>query len=371
MSNNVNSNYCRPYPNNVKVVRLRYNLSYFEKFLSLSQIISSEFWKELITINDVLKMPFSFGIIKTLLCSLYNSKRLMKSYRKVFKINENDIMYSYWLNDVALSLAIIKNKLDLNIKCVSRMHRWDIYFNENKYSYLPLRNFLFDKLDCIYSISVDGKRYVSQSLKLDNSKIKISQLGIPQQKNNLIENNYNRFLVVSCSNVIDVKRVILIAKSLKATKLNNFIWTHFGDGPKLDELISYCDENFLKTVKISFPGRLSNKKILDFYSKNTPSLFINLSSSEGVPVSIMEAMSFGIPVIATNVGGTSEIVNNKNGYLLEANPSKFDVALKIQKFYNLEIEEKTQKRKAAFNTWNSKYNAEKNYSQFVEEILSL
>ena len=33
-------------------------------------------------------------------------------------------------------------------------------------------------------------------------------------------------------------------------------------------------------------------------------VFLNVSSSEGVPVSIIEAMSFGIPCIATNVGGT-------------------------------------------------------------------
>lgn len=42
-----------------------------------------------------------------------------------------------------------------------------------------------------------------------------------------------------------------------------------------------------------------------------------MSDSEGIPVSIMEAMSFGIPVIARNVGGMSEIVNEENGLLLE------------------------------------------------------
>ena len=44
---------------------------------------------------------------------------------------------------------------------------------------------------------------------------------------------------------------------------------------------------------------------------------MNVSESEGIPVSIMEASSFGIPVIATNVGGVGEIVENGyNGLLL-------------------------------------------------------
>ncbi|NCO54621.1 MAG: glycosyltransferase, partial [Bacteroidetes bacterium] len=46
-------------------------------------------------------------------------------------------------------------------------------------------------------------------------------------------------------------------------------------------------------------------------------LFINVSESEGIPVSIMEALSAGIPVIATNVGGTNEIVNNDVGFLID------------------------------------------------------
>ena len=49
-----------------------------------------------------------------------------------------------------------------------------------------------------------------------------------------------------------------------------------------------------------------------------------MSETEGIPVSIMEAQSYGIPVIATNVGGTSEIVHDGiNGVLLSRN---FDTA---------------------------------------------
>ena len=111
--------------------------------------------------------------------------------------------------------------------------------------------------------------------------------------------------------------------------------------------------------------------MLTYYQNNNPDLFINVSSSEGVPVSFMEAMSCGIPVIATNVGGSSEIVNIDNGYLLSSNPLPAEVAEAISTFYHLNLEEKNKKRLAAYNTWEENYNAKKNYTQFAEEILSL
>ena len=85
----------------------------------------------------------------------------------------------------------------------------------------------------------------------------------------------------------------------------------------------------------------------------------------------MEAMSFGIPVIATNVGGNSEIVNNENGYLLEERPTSQQVANKIEQFYNLSVDKYNKNKKAAFKTWDNKFNAHKNYTQFIADILSL
>ncbi|NJK95527.1 MAG: glycosyltransferase [Bacteroidales bacterium] len=45
-------------------------------------------------------------------------------------------------------------------------------------------------------------------------------------------------------------------------------------------------------------------------------MFLNTSLSEGVPVSVMEALSFGLPVIATDVGGTGELINDEVGMLI-------------------------------------------------------
>ena len=62
-------------------------------------------------------------------------------------------------------------------------------------------------------------------------------------------------------------------------------------------------KNFPKNIRAEFKGRVLNKEVLKFYIDEVPDLFINLSSSEGIPMSIMEAMSCSIPVIATNNKG--------------------------------------------------------------------
>ena len=118
-------------------------------------------------------------------------------------------------------------------------------------------------------------------------------------------------------------------------------------------------------------GHVPNNEVISWFKKNNPNLFISLSSYEGIPVSIMESMSFGIPVIATAVGGVPEIVNNDNGYLLESDPSAETVAEKITEFFNLSIEEKNQKRNFAYKTWEERYNAEINYRLFIKDMLSL
>ncbi len=146
-----------------------------------------------------------------------------------------------------------------------------------------------------------------------------------------------------------------------------------GDGPQLPE-ISELAEKLLggkANVSYAFLGFLSNDKVLAQYKDNPADVFLNLSSSEGIPVAVMEAMSFAIPVIATDVGGVSEIVNNENGILLSPNPDPEEVKQAIVKFCIMDEKTYVQYRKNAYQTWEEKYNAEKNYPAFVRDVLAL
>ena len=88
-----------------------------------------------------------------------------------------------------------------------------------------------------------------------------------------------------------------------------------------DKLFELAKSNLKGNVDFEFTGNISNLEVIQFYKNNYVDLFLNLSSSEGIPYTFMEANSFSIPVIAPNIGGVSEIVTNKNGYLLSDNPT--------------------------------------------------
>jgi glycosyltransferase involved in cell wall biosynthesis len=202
-----------------------------------------------------------------------------------------------------------------------------------------------------------------------DDKFELSRLGVNNSINPaIIERNY--LLLVSCSNIIPVKRVYLIAEALKVITESVIKWIHFGDGPErmqIEAIISNLPSN----IQVELMGRRDNKEIYTYYNEIRPDLFTNVSSSEGVPVSIMEAMSYGIPVIATDVGGTSEIVNSANGYLLKADINPKELADTIQSFIELTVVKKELKQQASFETWKNNYNAEDNFSRFVKTIQDL
>ena len=89
-------------------------------------------------------------------------------------------------------------------------------------------------------------------------------------------------------------------------------------------------------------------------------------------MSIMEAMSYSIPVIATDVGGVKEIVdNNINGYLLDKEFESEDLSKLIEKIINMETKQYISLCKEAFSKWNSQFNASKNYNEFYANLIAI
>ena len=91
------------------------------------------------------------------------------------------------------------------------------------------------------------------------------------------------------------------------------VWNHLGDGPLRELAEAAATSALAGRMEFTFRGQLTNSAVLDFYRRNPVDVFANVSASEGVPVSIMEAQACGIPVVATAVGGTPEIVSDRIG----------------------------------------------------------
>jgi glycosyltransferase involved in cell wall biosynthesis len=83
----------------------------------------------------------------------------------------------------------------------------------------------------------------------------------------------------------------------------------------------------------------------------------------------MEAMSYGIPCVATNVGGNSEIIKDRyNGILLNSNPTIEEISSFILDFKKMNNSKYNEFCEKAYITWEKEYNAEKNFTLFNQLI---
>jgi|ERR1035437_10266510 glycosyltransferase involved in cell wall biosynthesis len=369
ISNDCSSKQTRIVPCNVVIERYSYFLSRWNLLFSIGEIFNRSFWQEINIIKTIYKKKRQGIIIKTVLQTLKKAKVFNKHIDAIIAKHatayDQLFAYSYWADDTAYALTLLK-KTHPTIKCFCRAHRWDIYFEENRTGYLPLRTAILEQLDAFYVISEHGKKYIEHLFSKSFPTIQVSRLGVPQHKRSPFD--YKNFTIVSISNMIPVKNLEKLIEAL-ATLSFNFTWYHIGDGPVRSELEVLAQKSI--PGKFRYLGIMPNTEVLSFLETTPISVFINISLSEGVPVSIMEALSCGIPVIATNVGGNSEIVSTENGILIPNDSNEKEIAQALTTIHNLAMQECEQLRQNAYNYWFKEYNALNNYNLFIDSILSL
>lgn len=317
--------------------------------------------------SKVNRRLFFLKKIRTMGSIIKQAVLLSKSIENYIRSEKKDadiIYYSYWMNEWALALAILKDKGIID-DFVFRCGGYDIWDERHEGNYLPFRFYMYSKTSGIYPNSIMGERYLK---KFDHYSDKIKCLYWGTSDKGLTPFDKNQIpCIVSCSSIIPLKRVHKIAAIFK--KINFPLkWVHFGDGPLRKELIdqiALLPEN----INVELKGNVRNREVMDYYSKNSVSCFISVSSTESLPVSIQEAISFGIPIVATNVGGVSEIVNDETGLLLDADFDDELTALLIKKTIFDKFSD-NQYRKRIRSFWFEKFSAEKNYTEFVKILKS-
>jgi len=363
-------------PKNVKVnFHVVNNGKIGKSILLLSLIFAPVFYQELFFL---IKKKISVKVLYSMIVFLFYAICLKMPIKRLLKANKDiALIYTYWYTQETLSVLLLKGLFD-NIPCVTRTHGYDLYKFRNSLNYQPFKLWMDRKIDKIFFASQHGYNYyLDEFARCDLKKYTVARLGIFNKYSIKVRKkaeNMTAFFMCSCSYIVSLKRIHFIINALEKIEEYRIHWVHIGDGTEENAIKSIANEALRDKNNISyeFKGFMTNEHIMEFYSENYFDCFITTSETEGgCPVSISEAISFGIPVIATSVGGIPEIVNSDFGILLEADGNVLEISKAIIELYNLSEDKKNVMRQSARLFWESNFSADVNHTKFLKELLTV
>ena len=196
----------------------------------------------------------------------------------------------------------------IHTTCLGRLNRFIYILYENLTGWLDDEKVfvsISEKLQAINSKIFIGKN----SQIINNSSKEMNRFKVNTKKNNLkIGIKNDRKNIISVCRFVYQKNIFEIFDIAK--NLSSFNFIILGDGQLFDEAKIYLKTNKIKNVY------LFGKKINVFKYLYESDLFLSTSLYEGHPISILEAMSIGLPIVASKVTGNIDTIrNNYSGFL--------------------------------------------------------
>ena len=248
--------------------------------------------------------------------SVYVAKLMQKS-----GVNH---IHANWATTPATMAYIISSLT--GIRWSLRTHRWDIYQNNMLTEKVRSAQFVL----CVSEVTrraildITGEEV---SLKVFNRPVGMCIELLDERlvrERIMLRQATEHFELVTPANLIPVKghRYLLGAcVELVSRGLTRFHCTLFGDGPLQEEIQSAIMHLGLQGF-VELRAAIPNDELLGLYRDNRvdllvlPSITTSEGEHEGLPTVLVEAMSFGIPVISTDTGGIPELLSDGAGLLV-------------------------------------------------------
>ena len=256
---------------------------------------------------------------------------------KIYSLNENEGMSFRALRKMYKLLKIIKPQIIHthlhtypyvmayaifhHVKIIHTMHNMPKYEStktgqrilrflfKHKYAYpIGISSIITSQIEELYKL----KNVVTIYNPVDTSKF------VPNKK------NHDKFTFITVGRMSPQKNQSLLLKSFSniVNYDKNVSLIFIGDGELKEELFSLTKqlniENYVKYI-----GNVSNVECF----LNKADVFVLSSTYEGLPMTILEAMSTGLPIISTNVGGVKDVVTD-NGILVDVNENQLTDVMK-------------------------------------------
>jgi len=351
-------------PENVKVMETLMPME-----LRMRQLLKSR-WGLFLTwfLGEVFSSRHRFRYLKEFKWNFYRWMGMLKislAWMDKLKIlkeqHPNPKLYTYWFNEWGTVLALARC-MGMKDRFVSRVHLYDFEEEFSGRGYLPFRDREMKQVHKVFPISEYAKEYVKK--RYPETNMECLRLGVEDRGTNPIS-NAEAYTIVTCSGLSWYKRPLLLVEVLKQLTIP-VRWVHLGDGPMRDAFLEATSQ-LPGHVKFEWKGSISNIEVISFYQNTPVDMVLNLSSYEGIPVSLMEAISFGIPIAGCNVCGMPEIVNSNAGLLLEENAASKAISQYLQSFVVANSRDVSFRNKVK-QEWQKRFSAVHNYKKFIDTL---
>ena len=199
-----------------------------------------------------------------------------------------------------------------------------------------------------------------------NQKIELITNGFGYQQNISIRQDKKIYDFIYVGRMVAMKNNSDLIKAFKLLNEDNkHSLCMIGDGKDRQKLEQFCSKETISNVH--FAGAVNN--VFDYLSK--AKVFCLFSDYEGGPICLLEAMSCGLPVVCSDIGGNRTYVNNnENGFLFELHnikeaSDKMRLLIEDNNLYD-----KMSKNAIKVAKENSVENMVKKYESLFEEIIN-
>ena len=276
------------------------------------------------------------------------------------------LAYTFWLSCATAGLKLAWPDVPL----VTRAHGGDIYSEVFGWRDYPFQGMELASVDRVYCVSDQGRTYLARKYPQVKPRLRAGRLGIKDLGRPAVLGRGGRtsLRVLSASSIDQNKRVELIARAVGALAAMGLDveWVHYGEGPSRRSVEEVVD-SFPASARGVLAGQVAQEVVRQEFQSGRWDVFVNLSQSEGVPVSLMEAQCVGLPVVATSVGGTPEVVDSRWNELASVEEGPAEIAVRIRRAADSDVQF-VQLRRA---NWSKLFDADKNYADFAQELRTL
>ncbi len=139
--------------------------------------------------------------------------------------------------------------------------------------------------------------------------------GVNTEKYIVLERDWSQPRLLSAGRIVYQKGLDLGMRALSQLKDLDWHWSIAGDGPQLEALKSLSNELGI-SERVTFLGWQSREELTKQYHQ--ANIFLFPSRHEGMPNAVLEAMSTGLPVVATRIAGNDELlIEAESGFLVQ------------------------------------------------------